>query len=135
MMRFPEQHRILTGALASPSGDPFGGAFMLPALPPKASCFKYLVIASNGLGWEHVSVSIYDTSKGKGSLIVPSWAEMCHIKDTFWDAEQTVMQLHPPKSEYVNNHEACLHLWRPTNAEIPRPNPLMVGVSGVTIKQ
>ena len=47
---------------------------------------------------------------------------MCAIKDMFFDHEETVMQLHPPVSEYVNIHPYCLHLWRPNNGRIiPRP--------------
>lgn len=30
-------------------------------------------------------------------------------------------QLHPAKSEYVNIHPYCLHLWRPLEREIPMP--------------
>ena len=37
---------------------------------------------------------------------------MGHVKDLFWGEEDAVLQLHPPKSEYVNNHPFCLHLWR-----------------------
>jgi hypothetical protein len=55
---------------------------------------------------------------------------MCFIKDTFWDGEDCVMQLHPPRSEYVNNHPYCLHLWRPTDGRvIPQPPSIFVGVA------
>ena len=37
---------------------------------------------------------------------------MCFVKDLFWDETETVIQFHPPRSEYVNNHNFCLHLWR-----------------------
>ncbi|MDP9039797.1 MAG: hypothetical protein M3O02_11090 [Acidobacteriota bacterium] len=53
---------------------------------------------------------------------------MCFVKALFWDDEETVMQLHPPKSEWINNHEYCLHLWRPLNQPIPRPPGIAVGV-------
>lgn len=81
------------------------------------------IIASDGLGWQHVSVSLY------GSQQSPSWAVMCEIKDLFWEPEDTVMQLHPPRSIWVNMHPGCLHLWRPTSegVSIPLPQPLMVG--------
>lgn len=38
---------------------------------------------------------------------------MCKIKDVFWDEEEAVYQVHPPKSKYVNLMTNCLHLWRP----------------------
>lgn len=53
---------------------------------------------------------------------------MCFIKDLFFGPNECVMQLHPPKSEYINNHPYCLHLWRPQNIEIPRPPQIMVGI-------
>lgn len=64
-------------------------------------------------GWEHVSVSPYN---GK----MPTWEEMCEIKDIFWNDEEEVIQIHPKKSEYVNMMENCLHLWRNTKIELPR---------------
>jgi hypothetical protein len=63
--------------------------------------------------WEHVSVSLPGRT--------PNWPEMDFIKDLFWRADETVMQLHVPKSEHKNLHAYCLHLWRPVNAIIPRP--------------
>ena len=64
-------------------------------------------------GWEHVSVS--------AELRCPNWNEMCFIKDLFWDEEETVVQFHPKKSRYVNNHPHCLHLWRSLNGETQLP--------------
>lgn len=85
--------------------------------------FKGLVIISSGPdhehGWEHVSVSTKDRT--------PSWEEMCWVKGQFWEDDEAVMQLHPPKANYVNNHSHCLHLWRPLWAVIPLPPPLLVG--------
>lgn len=81
---------------------------------------SFLVIASDGGGWEHVSVSRKDRC--------PTWGEMCAIKDMFFDAEECVVQYHPPKSDYVNLHPYCLHLWKPTFAEVPRPPKFFVGL-------
>ena len=80
------------------------------------------VIWSDGGGWEHVSVSPMKTS------VVPTWDEMCKIKSMFFYDEETVVQYHPKKSEYVNNRPNCLHLWRPLNVEMPTPPSIMVGV-------
>jgi len=46
---------------------------------------------------------------------------MCYIKDLFWMPEECVIQYHPPKSKYKNLHPDVLHLWRPTEVEIPLP--------------
>jgi len=52
---------------------------------------------------------------------------MQFIKTLLWTPNECVVQFHPPEAEYVNCHEHCLHLWRPTNADIPRPPTWMVG--------
>lgn len=94
----------------------------------KIKDYYFQIIASDGLGWEHVSVTLREVGKGKFVQRCPTWGEMCYIKSLFWNDDETAMQLHPPKSEHVNNHAFCLHLWRPLEAEIPMPDKLMVGV-------
>lgn len=65
-------------------------------------------------GWEHVSVCPIN---GK----TPTWDDMCFVRDMFWEPEDTVVQFHPPKSEYVNIMDNCLHLWRPADGDIRTP--------------
>ena len=85
-------------------------------------------IASDGGGWEHVSVTAWRGRIGRATKgCTPNWPEMCHAKDTFWGDEDRVVQFHPPRSEHVNAHEHCLHLWRPTDLEIPHPPFIFVG--------
>ena len=117
MMKVPEEFRVTTGALASTKSEGNNGAFMVRSLKLKRPLF---VIASDGMGWEHVSVSLPDR--------VPTWKEMCFIKGLFWGPNDCVIQYHPPESEYVNNHQHCLHLWRPVDQEIPMPPSIMVGI-------
>jgi hypothetical protein len=84
--------------------------------------------ATEGIEWEHVSARIVVLDK-KGSAIggrVPTWNEMCWIKNLFFEEEEAVVQFHPPKSEYVNNHPHVLHLWRHKAAEFPRPPKIFV---------
>ena len=46
----------------------------------------------------------------------------------FTDGEDVVIQYQPKKSEYVNRHENCLHLWRPgLEDHIPTPPKELVG--------
>lgn len=78
---------------------------------------SFRVIASNGMGWEHVSVSPGSAQR----KCCPTWDEMCAIKDMFFGADECVMQLHPPKADCVNLHPYCLHLWKPLDDKIPRP--------------
>lgn len=104
----PNAHRIRDGRLASTDEDGRNGAFFF-----RWGTRRVRIIASDGNGWEHVSVSLQDRCA--------NWQEMCKVKDIFWDEEDCVVQYHPPKSEYVNNHPFVLHLWRPCFVELPRP--------------
>lgn len=97
------------------TGDEYNGAFKI-----NYEGTFFFVIASNGMNWEHVSVS--------HSQRIPSWEVMCKIKEMFFEDEEIVMQLHPKKSQYVNNHKYCLHLWRPLEETIPAPPPILVGI-------
>lgn len=112
MFKMPEKFRVHLDGY--PPGDETCGAFIVTLK------HKQMVraIASAGMGWEHVSVSRKDRC--------PTWDEMCQVKDLFWDEDDCVVQFHPPKAEYVNFHENCLHLWRPIGWDIRTPNRVMV---------
>ena len=84
---------------------------------------KLNFILSWGAGWEHCSVSITDRYKR-----TPSWEQMCFIKNSFWNEDECCVEYHPAKKDYVNNHEYCLHIWKPIDQEIPTPPSLMVGL-------
>lgn len=116
MFKVPEAERITKGMFASPEGS-LMGAFVVTL----KKHVRALTIASNQEGWEHVSVSLPDYER------CPTWPEMCQVKDMFWDEDDAVMQLHPPASDHVNNHQYCLHLWRPIGIDIPLPPSYMVG--------
>ena len=116
MFHVPNEHRVRRGVSASTEGDGNNGCFMIQRLGRDNDI---RIIASDGMEWEHVSVSL--------SKRVPTWEEMCYIKKIFWDEEDYVIQYHPPKSEYVNCHPFVLHLWRPIGTEIPRPPSVLVG--------
>ena len=124
-MKFPEEFRVLTHpSFGTRKGEPFG-AFLIGGRYALGRTLQ--VIACDGLetGWEHVSVSMTDNKRK-----TPSWEEMAFVKSLFWDAEEAVIQFHPPASEYVNNHEGCLHLWRCVESMIghfPLPPADLVG--------
>lgn len=85
-------------------------------------------VASDGEGWKHVSTSI------EGERKPPTWGLMCKIKDLFWNDDDWVVQFHPAKSDYVNNHPGCLHLWQPTDKEFPKPHYLLVGLKSLNVR-
>ena len=127
MFTVPEVHRAgytPSHPMYSSPRDGNNGVFIVPHKGGKLYC-----IASDGAGWEHVSVSAWSGNSAASRSVarVPKWAEMCHIKDLFWMPEDCVLQYHPPKSVYVNCHPACLHLWRPIGVEVPVPHHLLVG--------
>lgn len=118
MFHVPEQFRVRNGRAATTERAGNNGVFIIPAKP---ASIKLRVIASDGDGWEHVSVSTYKRC--------PTWEEMCLIKSLFWDDDDCVVQFHPPESDYVNFHPFCLHLWRRlgTNEFVQRPPAYMIG--------
>lgn len=97
-------------------GDDRNGAFILRG-PLGRDLF---VMVSDGLGWDHLSASLVRKELEEP----PAWVEMCWLKDQFFEPEETVIQYHPPQSQYVNFSE-CLHLWRPQEGTVPMP-PLML---------
>lgn len=76
------------------------------------------IIWSFGGGWEHVSCSLRKRC--------PTWEEMCKVKDMFFEPEEVVVQFHPRRSEYVNIHPHCLHLWRKCGEDFETPPVIFV---------
>lgn len=105
--RRPDPH---TGIVYSTDNE---GDFVIPCHGSTLT-----VRASEGLGWDHVSVSL--------PMRCPTWAEMEFVRDLFFRDDETVMQLSVPRADHRNLHRFCLHLWRPPAAAIPRPPAEMV---------
>lgn len=112
--------------------DAVDGVYLFPHLKTKGYYFRMVV--STGMGWEHVSVTLAERVTQKGNRTLkqvnrcPTWLEMVLVKDMFWDANECVVQFHPPMSEYVDNHPYCLHLWKPTDKEMPTPEAILGGL-------
>ena len=118
MFHAPEKFRLKeAGPWSSDASFGNNGAFVIRSSKLKQ---PLRVIASDGEGWEHVSVSLANRT--------PTWEEMCLVKRLFWDPEDCVIQFHPPASDYVNLHPHCLHLWRPVGTPIALPPSLLVGM-------
>lgn len=99
-------------------GDCRNGCFMVPCEETGATLF---VIVSDGMGWDHVSVSVKDEER------CPTWEEMCFIKGLWFEPSEVVIQYHPDERDYINLHEYCLHLWRPQKRKLPTPPRTLVG--------
>lgn len=128
----PDQWRYtrLGDRFSTTSADGMNGVFLIPL--HKLASLGHKVIAfcivSNGTGnetldpWEHVSVRIHEYGNDR----IPSWKEMCLVKDVFWTEDEVVMQLHPAKKDHINDHPCVLHLWKPVKQEIPTPPKIFV---------
>lgn len=114
------ESRYVPRQYTSDDSDGFNGLFQFTLDGHNIRC-----AASDGEGWQHVSVSLEHEPK------TPRWELICKVKELFWETEDAVIQIHPPASEYVNNHEFCLHLWRCTDGrEQPLPPSILVGFKG-----
>ena len=120
----PEKYRVNHPNFPpTKEGDPFG-LFVIPSPEPS----WYLIIIAGGdtpevpesLGWDHVSVRAEKKNKSR----IPNWKEMCIVKDLFWKEDDTVVQFHPKKNNYINNHPHVLHLWH--HDSIIEPNIKLV---------
>ena len=116
-----EKSRLKHGRFATLGGERNGMFELICPLTGQ----KLRIIASDGSGWndeecplpgdpwEHVSVSAMTRC--------PTWGEMCWVKEQFFENNEIVVQFHPAKSEYVNDHPFVLHLWRPIKSPVPMP--------------
>lgn len=111
----PEEFRVTQGKFGTSASDGNNGAFFIPR---DGETTPLRVVASDHLGWEHVSVSLPGRT--------PTWGEMSWVKDLFWGPEDVVIQYHPAEGEYVNAHPNCLHMWRPVGEELPTPPMVLV---------
>jgi hypothetical protein len=114
-----EHGRIISGEYASrPFSGPMGAFHIVGPFGAVLHILSNHACRTSGY-WEHVSVSTDER--------IPYWQEMCLIKELFWEDEETVFQLHPPKSRWINNHPRCLHLWRHATKRVPMPPDILVG--------
>ncbi len=79
------------------------------------------VVCSWALGWEHVSMAPVKKT------LMPTWNMMCELKEIFFRDDEYAIQYHPPKSKNVSMVNNCLHIWKPTEAALPTPPPILVG--------
>jgi hypothetical protein len=122
-------------------GDPneIDGQYVVPH--PTVRDYLYLIIASTGEGWEHVSVTLHKKINANKKTKIervercPKWQEMVFLKDMFWMPHEAVVQFHPPMGEYINNHPYCLHLWRAITMAMPIPDKVLVGIQSEKLNE
>lgn len=133
MFHVPELARVTDHpTLGTTSADGNNGAFDIESPEPG---WRLALIGSDGsespeeptFQWEHISVHAYNAA---GRQRTPNWREMSYVKNLCWDDEDVVVQFHPRRSEYVNNHPHVLHLWRPRHVTLPTPPSILVGLVG-----
>lgn len=102
--------------MSTKEGDDFGVFFIPTRLgkpPLKVLC------APMTEEWQQVSVSLPNKC--------PTWGQMSYVKKLFWGEDVEVVQFHPPKEDYINNHSFCLHLWRHKDGH-KMPPSILVGL-------
>ena len=155
MFKVPERYRKTGDKTVNPmlstAEDGNNGVFIIPWKHPISKKITWLqTIVSQDEQWQHVAVVVLKgnpykigkinnnnkkkSSWGKQSTIPPTWNMMSFIKDIFWDDTQYVVQYHPSKINYVNNHKGCLHLFRPVGKILPIPPIEMIGIPNNTNK-
>lgn len=112
--------RVKSGMWSSHDTDEHG-LFFIKTM--KGDVLKVLSSGWSNRDWYHVSVSLPNRC--------PTWSEMCMIKDLFF-GDVVAIQFHPKKSEYINNHPYCLHLWANMNEQIKTPHHSLVGIKQST---
>ena len=85
--------------------------FGFDAFVVKAMGNEFNVVASIEPNQEHISITLIHKKR------IPTWEEMKAIKDIFFFDEEECYQVFPKKSEYVNLHPYCMHIWRDRNEE------------------
>jgi hypothetical protein len=116
----PARWRDAPSGYDSTAADGNNGAFRLASPEPG---WRLLIMASDGEGWEHVSVH---AARQDGRQRTPTWKEMAFVKQQFWDADDVVIQFYPREADYVNVHPHTLHWWRPIGVTLPTPQRLLV---------
>ena len=79
---------------------------------PQAKRCSLLISYSEGNEMDHVSVSPMNR------FTVPTWEDMCALKEICFCPEEDCYQVHPKQSEYlhgVGDLENVLHIWHPVN--------------------
>lgn len=110
----------------APKGATYG-MFSIPI--PKKKQTVAIIIANDGTegGWEHVSCHVRIAQGTRPPIMrVPSYDELCWLKDLFWESHECAMQFHVPKTDHINRHQHCLHLWRRAGANCELPPTIMV---------
>lgn len=114
-----DQYRVSDGVMRSPSGVPYGMFFIPGPCAQELKCIVSAGTVDPQYPWDHLSVSCRNRC--------PNWQEMEFVKHIFFKEDEYAMQLHVPVANHINLHPFVLHIWRPLNAVIPIPNPIMVG--------
>jgi|SRR5215831_14238943 len=118
-MRGAPNLRVQGFRLPDPNGvtysEDINGMYLIPY-----AGVKLTVIASDGAGWDHVSVSLRHRC--------PTHEELEFIRGLFFRDDECVVQYSVPRREHINTHPHCLHLWRPQGRDVPRPPGELVGI-------
>lgn len=109
-----EKFRLTSGPTASLESDGNNGMFFVSRRFVTLRC-----MVSDGGGWDHVSVSLADRC--------PKHEEMEFVRELFFHDDECVVLYSVPRSNHINVHPYCLHMWRQHDVVVPLPPEWMVG--------
>lgn len=115
--KVPEKYRVIYNTIHPYYSDKsFGnnGHFEIPIIKK----VRMKVIASDGGGWDHVSVSL--------KTRIANYYEMKKIRRLFWGDDDIVVEYHMGETNHVNIHKHVLHLWRCQVGKFPTPPRIFV---------
>ena len=123
MIRIPDTHKLRI------DGTPSTWEFT----PPDTTWLHLrtdggvLAFFQTPLGQVGVSAGEWEAPNGDAIAIIhaslvaqhgmPTYSQMCALKDFVFGPKRHAAQIMPPESEHVNIHSRCLHLWGPLHAE------------------
>jgi hypothetical protein len=92
------------------------GARSFQGKSPKTNGLVVIIdtLTIDGKKWRHLSAS--------RQARTPSHEDMMLAADAFLDRDITSMAIYPPKAQWVNLMEFCLHIWQPIGFD-PVPDP------------
>lgn len=92
------------------------GVFSLPYVDNS----RIEVIASQALGWQHVSATI--VLNPVDDPRIPTYKEMQTVQNLFFYPNERVIQYHPRRQDYVNDNPFVLHMWVADGNIMPYPD-------------
>ncbi len=68
--------------------------------------------------WGRKEGGLYDHVSISPTNRIPTWNELCKVKDMFFKDDEECYLVFPKKEQYVNLDKYCMHIWRDASEDI-----------------